>query len=76
MKIKICNLDSAELVTVYCDNKEEARHDQTILGCRWECPSDMGVAYATIDDQPDLVALLEKEGYEVDDSEYFPTVEA
>lgn len=75
MKIKICNLDS-EFVTVYCDNREEARHDQSILGCRWECPFDMDVAYAVIDDQMDLVTLLEKEGYEVDDSEYFPTVEA
>lgn len=73
LKIKLDNLDDHDgLVTVYTDDYEHALLDQTIRGCSWEAPADMDVAYATIANEPDLVAKLEADGYEVDASEYAP----
>lgn len=71
MKIKIDNLDHTDgMVTVYCEDQAAAKHDQSIRGSRWECPGDLDIAYAVIADEPDLVAKLKADGYEVDDSEY------
>ena len=55
-----------------CSDKEAARQDQTIDGVRWGIPDDMPIAYASILDRPGLVEALRAEGYEVDDSWYFP----
>lgn len=68
--------DDDGMVTVYCEDQERAREDQSIEGSHWECPRDMSVAYATIMDRPGLVADLEKAGYEVDDSDYSKPDEA
>lgn len=57
-------------VTVYCEDQEQAKHDQSIAGSCWEYPKDMNVAYASILARPGLVAELTREGYDVDDSEY------
>ena len=73
LKIKLDNLDHDDvMVSVYCDDKEAAKFDQSIMGSMWEAPSDMDIAYAIIDDEPDLVKKLEAEGYDVDDDEYCP----
>jgi hypothetical protein len=72
MKITLSqNDDDDGFVTVYCDDQEAADEDGSIDGCNWETPSDMDVAYASIMDRPTLVADLEAQGYEVDDSEYW-----
>ena len=62
--------DDDGMVTVCCGNQERATEDQSIEGSNWECPGDMDVAYASICDRVGLVAALEAQGYEVDDSEY------
>ena len=72
MKIKLDNLDKDDgTVTVYCDDKPAAVHDQSIDGAMWEAPADLDVAYACISDRPGLVADLKEEGYEVDTSAYW-----
>ena len=71
LHIKLTNADEG-MVTCWCDDKAGALADQTIMGTRWEGPADMLGAYAEILDASDLVKALEAEGYEVDDSEYFP----
>jgi hypothetical protein len=70
LAIKLDNLDKTDgSVSVYCHDVIGAKDDQSIDGSRWEaCGSDL--AYAIITDRPGLVAALEAEGYEVDDSEY------
>lgn len=71
MKITLDNMDHDDgMVTVYCHDQAAAEDDQTIDGASWECPSDMDCAYAFVMDRADLVADLEKEGYEVDQTEY------
>lgn len=73
MNIKLDNLDrDDDSVLVTCDDQDAARDDQSVEGSHWECPSDMNIGYAIIGDRPDLVEALEKDGYEVDDSEYCP----
>jgi len=73
MKIKLDNLDrDDDSVLVTCEDKEAARDDQSIEGSHWECPRDMEGAYAVISDRPGLVEALEKEGYDVDASNYCP----
>lgn len=73
MKIKLDNLDHDDgMVTVYCEDRQAAIHDQSINGSNWEAPEDLTAAYAVIGDDPDLVDQLEGEGYEVDASDYCP----
>ena len=72
MKIIAENSSDRESVLLTCDDQEAALHDQTVLGSRWEAPRDMDVAYAYVTDRPGLIEELEREGYEVDSSEYFP----
>lgn len=71
MKIKLTDTDDG-MVMCWCDDREAALFDQSIRGTHWEGPSDIQGAYAVIMNEPDLVAKLEKDGYEVDDSEYSP----
>jgi hypothetical protein len=72
-KIRLDNLgDRHGCVMIYCSSQILAKHDQTIAGSRWECPSDMDIAYAMPPDSPDLLEELKKEGYEIDDSQYSP----
>jgi succinate dehydrogenase/fumarate reductase flavoprotein subunit len=73
MRIKIDNMgdETGGTVLVTTENAEEAREDQTVHGSRWEFDNDF--AYAIISEEPDLVQKLTNQGYEVDDSEYFPT---
>jgi len=71
MKIKLDNMDKDDgTVTVYCDDKAAAIHDQSIEGSMWEAPGDLDVAYACICDRPGLVEALEADGYEVNTEDY------
>lgn len=71
LKIKLStNDDDNGSVLVICDDKEAAKDDQSIDGSSWECPSDMDEAYTVLQDRQTLLADLEKEGYDVDSSEY------
>jgi hypothetical protein len=71
MKIKLDNMDRDDgSVLVTCEDKDAAENDQSIEGSHWECPRDMDCAYAVISDRPGLVEALEKQGYDVDASEY------
>ena len=63
------NDDDDGHVTLYCDDVEAARDHQSVLGSSWEI-SDDTLAYASVMEQTDLVAVLEAEGYEVDSSEW------
>ncbi len=69
LKIKISNCDD-EGVLVTTEDKEGAEDDQSIDGCRWECPDDLHEAYAILSDRPSLLGDLEADGYDVDSSEY------
>jgi hypothetical protein len=70
-KIKLDNMDRDDgSVLVTCEDSDVAEEHHSIAGSNWEAPSDMTGAYAIISDSPDLVAELEKEGYDVDSSEY------
>ncbi len=63
--------DDNGMVTLYCDDQEACRDDQSVEGSRWETPGDMDIGYASVMDHPGLLASLEKE-YDVDSSEYSP----
>lgn len=65
------NDDDDGMVTLYCDDVEAARDAQSVLGSRWLI-SDGSLAYASVCKQPDLVAALEADGYDVDSSEWCP----
>jgi len=72
-KIKLDNMDREDgTVLITCDDSDIKEERKSIQGSNWEAPSDMSGAYAMIVDIPDLVATLEKEGYDVDSSEYCP----
>lgn len=72
-KIKLDNMDSDDgTVLVTCEDSDIKEERQSIQGSNWEAPSDMSGAYAMISDAQDLVSILEKEGYDVDSSEYCP----
>lgn len=72
-KIKLDNMDREDgSVLVTCEDREVKEEHHSIAGSNWEAPSDMSGAYAVISDAQDLVATLEKEGYDVDSSEYCP----
>lgn len=72
-RIELDNLDDEEgFVMVYCNSQVLAKHDQTISGSRWECPSDMTVGYACIADHPGLLKELEADGYTVNADNYCP----
>jgi hypothetical protein len=47
-----------------------ADHDQTIAGASWEGTGDEGLAYASTYWHGDLIAELEKEGYDLNLSQY------
>jgi hypothetical protein len=76
MEIRLSQSDDDDgSVTVYCDNQEACKHDQSISvpgqsSC-WETPGDMDIGYASLMDYPDLVKDLQAAGYEVDESEYW-----
>jgi len=71
-RIKLDNLDDREgCVMVDAESKILAVHDQSIAGAHWEAPDDMDGAYAMPGDRPGLLEELRKEGYEIDDSEYW-----
>lgn len=75
MRVSLSNSDDDDgMVTVYCEDQEQARHDQSVSidgqSSNWECPSDMDVAYASLCNFYDLSKALTDAGYEVDDSEY------
>ena len=71
MRIRISSSDDDDgSVLVECDDQEACRNDQSIEGSRWETPRDMDIGYASILDRKGLVAHLQAEGYEVDDSDY------
>lgn len=70
-EIKLDNMDRDDgSVLVTCEDSSVKEEHQSIAGSSWEAPSDMNGAYAVITDEPGLVAKLEKEGYNVDSSEY------
>lgn len=69
MKIKLDNLDKDDGTVLVMADAEEAEHDQSIEGSRWELDGDF--AYAYIDDRVGLVAALERDGYEVDTDDYW-----
>jgi hypothetical protein len=70
-KIKLDNMDRDDSsVLVTCDDSSVKEEHHSINGSNWEAPSDMAGAYAIISDESGLVAKLEKEGYDVDSSEY------
>jgi hypothetical protein len=70
-KIKLDNMDrDDDSVLVTCEDSSVKEEHHSINGSNWEAPSDMSGAYAIISDEPGLVAKLEKEGYDVDSSEY------
>lgn len=72
LKISLRNTDDDDgQVMVDCADGEGAANDQYIDGSTWEDLED-GTAYTLISDRPTLVAELEKEGYDVDQSEYSP----
>lgn len=72
-EIKLDNMDRDDgSVLVTCEDRDVAEEHHSIAGSNWEAPSDMTSAYAIISDSPDLVAELEKEGYNVDSGEYSP----
>lgn len=74
IKIKLRELDSydsRDCVLVETADREGAMNDQSILGCSWEVPADMSIAYAIIERDADLVSKLEAEGYIIDASEYW-----
>ena len=73
MYIRLENSEDDECsVLVMCDNQYECREDQSIMGSRWETPSDMIGGYAYIQDQPDLIKQLEDDGYIVNADDYCP----
>jgi len=70
-EIKLDNMDRDDgSVLVTCSDQSVKEEHQSIAGSNWEAPGDMDIAYAMISDEPGLVAKLEKEGYNVDSSEY------
>jgi hypothetical protein len=70
-EVKLDNMDRDDgSVLVTCDDRAVKEEHQSIAGSHWEAPRDMSGAYAIICDEPGLVAKLEKEGYNVDSSEY------
>lgn len=69
LSVKLTNTGDG-MVTCWCDDREAAMLDQTIMGARWEGTGGEPGAYAVIMDSPDLVERLEADGYAVDDSEY------
>jgi hypothetical protein len=71
--IRLDNLDDEEGgVMIDCESQILATHDQSVAGSHWECPSDMDIAYACAGDHPGLVEELTKEGYIVNDDNYWP----
>jgi hypothetical protein len=72
-EVKLDNMDRDDgTVLVTCEDSDVAEEHHSIAGSNWEAPSDMTGAYAIISDSPNLVAELEKEGYDVDSGEYSP----
>jgi hypothetical protein len=70
LSIKLTNSDDDDgMVTAWCENAEQAKHDQSIEGSHWEI-LEYDAAYASFLDRPTLVEDLQREGYDVDDSEY------
>ncbi len=70
-EIKLDNMDRDDgSVLVTCDDSSVKEEHHSVSGSNWEAPGDMSGAYAVITDEPDLVAKLEKEGYNVDAGEY------
>lgn len=71
-----CSDDDDGSVTVYCEDKARAKHEQSISldgqSAQWECPGDMDTAYASLCNFYDLATALTAAGYDVDDSEYTP----
>lgn len=75
IKIQLCDSDDDDgSVTVYCEDQEQAKHDQSVSidgqSSRWECPRDMDIAYTSLLNCCDLEKALTDAGYEVDASEY------
>lgn len=72
MRITISNTEDEDMpsVLVIADDAQDARNDQTIRGSNWEFDGDF--AYAIISDEPDLIAKLEADGYNVEAGEYYP----
>lgn len=70
-EVKLTNVDDdTGSVLVVCSDQRVKEEQQSIAGSNWEAPGDMDIAYAIVCDAPDLVASLEAEGYNVDQSEY------
>jgi len=63
--------DDPFMVTVYTSDRQAALEDQSIEGSMWEAPFDLDEAYAIISNTKDLPTRLRREGYIVDDSEWF-----
>lgn len=72
LKISLRSTDDDDgQVIVDCEDGEGAADDQYIDGSTWEDLED-GTAYTILSDRPTLVAELEKEGYDVDQTDYSP----
>ena len=68
--IKLENVDGDPEAASVWANWEDVQNEQSVLGSMWEHDGDL--AYAYIMDEPGLVEKLRAEGYDVDDSEYYP----
>lgn len=60
------------MVIITTHDTKGAEWDQTIMGDTWEIDGVDEFAYAIVPDQPGLVEKLRADGYEVDDSNYYP----
>lgn len=74
IKVKItCSDDDDGMCTLWCDDVEQARHDQSVSldgqSSNWEFP-DGEIAICSLSNFYDLEAALEAAGYDVDGSEY------
>lgn len=74
MSVKItCSDDDDGMCTVWCDDVEQARHDQSVSldgqSSNWEFP-DGEIAICSLCNFYDLDAALTADGYDVDSSEY------
>ena len=62
--------EQEDFVTIHTYDAAAAEDDQSIGGSSWELDGD-DFAYAIISDKPGLVAELEADGYEVDETDYY-----
>lgn len=80
MKITVSMSDTPhrDSLVVYADPRE-AEADQSIMGSRWECPRDMNVGYAVIDNHDERTeARLVEAGYTLalDGDEIVPPIKS